>query len=58
MGKEAGAGQRGFARVVVKPRALEAGVLEVVLGSGRIIRVRGAVDAAQLQAVVAALESC
>lgn len=50
----------GFAEVVVKsfvaPPALP--MLEVVLSNGRLIRVTGAVDAAQLASVVLALESC
>lgn len=33
-------------------------VLEVVLGRGRVVRVRGPVDGAQLRAVVEAVESC
>jgi hypothetical protein len=47
-----------FAQVVLKAPGPEAAVIEVVLSGGRIVRVRGAVDSASLQAVVAALESC
>jgi len=50
--------RQGFAEVVVTAASGEAAALEVVLGNGRVIRVLGPIDAAQLQRVVAALESC
>lgn len=47
-----------FTQVVVKSEPARDSAVEVVLRTGRLVRVRGPVDAAQLQAVVAALESC
>lgn len=50
---------RGFTEVRVREGRMRptAGVIEVVLANGRVVRVGGAVDARQLRAVIEALES-
>jgi len=57
-GEQPPARRKQFAEVVVKPAVSETTAIEVVLCNGRVVRVRGPVDAAQLRVVVAALESC
>jgi len=48
----------GFTEVVLSPERQQSSTgLEVVLTSGRVVRVLGKVDADQLRAVVEALES-
>jgi hypothetical protein len=55
------AAEVGFARVVpvdvTAARATEAAALEVVVASGRVVRVRQGFDAALLREVVSALEA-
>ena len=40
------------------PRSSEAGTMEIVLGGGRVVRVRGAVESRHLRQVLEALKAC
>lgn len=60
-GERAQAAEVGFARVVpvedAAPRPAEPAALEVVVGSGRVVRVRQGFDAALLRELLSALEA-